>query len=503
MISKRLTAVAISAVLAVSPYGQVLAQERLATESLNLNLPSMGAVAGTELSPSEEQSIGDEMMRQIRADSSYLNDSETLEYLNRLGYQLVSVSDTHTYNFFFYPLIDKSLNAFAIPGGYIAVHTGLIVAAQSESELAGVIAHEVGHVTQRHIARMIDSQKGNAALSIGSLLLAILAARAGGGQAAAAVAMGGQAALISNQLSYSRSAEREADRVGLNSLVRAGFDPRGMETFFTRLQQNNRYYETAAPAYMSTHPLTVERISDMENRTRRLGKHSHQDSLDFALIQQRMRVLQELQHDDWLRVRRDMRNELAKANTNREKIALNYGLSVVSKKLSEGPDAKNYANAAVSLQGGKNAILLKNQSEMLFIYGNSSEKQRALRLARSLTDNNPTSEMAVKLYAGELYDLKRYNDVLRFMRSQQALSKNNPSYCAITARCYRALNQMSAHHQAVGDMYLAQGDKRAAEYQYRLAQQANDGDYYVMSQVDAKLRQTRADILEEEKYKDR
>ena len=111
--------------------------------------------------------------------------------------------------------------------------------------------------------------------------------------------------------------------------------------------------------------------------------------------------------------------------------------------------------------------------------------------------------MAVKLYAGELYDLKRYNDVLRFMRSQQALSRNNPSYCAITARCYRALNQRSAHHQAVGDMYLAQGDKRAAEYQYRLAQQANDGDYYVMSQVDAKLRQTRADIMEEEKYKDR
>ena len=221
--------------LAASPCAQALAQERLATDSLNLNLPSMGAVAGTELSPSEEQAIGDEMMQQIRADSSYLNDSETLEYLNRLGYQLVSVSNTHTYNFFFYPLIDKSLNAFAIPGGYIAVHTGLIVAAQSESELAGVIAHEVGHVTQRHIARMIDSQKGNAALSIGSILLAILAARAGGGQAAAAVAMGGQAALISNQLSYSRSAEREADRVGLNSLVRAGFDPRGMETFFLRL----------------------------------------------------------------------------------------------------------------------------------------------------------------------------------------------------------------------------------------------------------------------------
>ena len=92
----------------------------------------MGAVAGTELSPAEEQVLGEQMMRQIRSDPSYLNDAETLEYLNRLGYKLVSVTDTHTYNFFFYPLVDRSLNAFAIPGGFIAVHSGLIISAHSE-----------------------------------------------------------------------------------------------------------------------------------------------------------------------------------------------------------------------------------------------------------------------------------------------------------------------------------------------------------------------------------
>lgn len=503
MLYQRRTALALSVLLILSPAAGAQMRNELATDSLNLNLPSMGAVAGTELSPSEEQALGEEMMRSIRADASYLNDAETLEYLNRLGYKLVSVSQTHTYNFFFYPLIDKSLNAFAIPGGFIAVHTGLIVAAQSESELAGVIAHEVGHVTQRHIARMIDEQKGNAALSIGSILLAILAARAGGGQAAAAVAMGGQAALISNQLSYSRSAEREADRVGLTSLVKAGFDPKGMENFFVRLRQNNRYYESAAPAYLSTHPLTVERISDMENRTRTMGKHTHQDSLDFALIQQRMRVLQELNHNDWLKVRRDMLDELDKAKTTRQKIALNYGLSVVSRKLNEKNDAKSYADKAVSLYSGNNAILLKNQSEVRFLFGNNQEKQQALRQARNLVSNYPLSEMAVKLYANELFELKRYNDVLKFMRSQEAMSNTSSSYNAIAARCYRALNQMSAYYQAVGDMYLAQGDKRAAEYQFNLAQQANDGDYYVMSQVDAKLRQTRRDIMEEEKFKNR
>ena len=122
-------------------------------------------------------------------------------------------------------------------------------------------------------------------------------------------------------------------------------------------------------------------------------------------------------------------------------------------------------------------------------------------MAQQLVESYPLSEMAVKLYANELYEAKRFNDVLKFMRSQQAVSRQSEAYNAITARCYKQLNQISAHHQAVGDMYLARGDKRAAEYQFNLAQQANDGDYYLMSQVDAKLRQTRKEILEDEKFK--
>lgn len=124
-------------------------------------------------------------------------------------------------------------------------------------------------------------------------------------------------------------------------------------------------------------------------------------------------------------------------------------------------------------------------------------------MAKKLVSDYPLSEMAVKLYAGELYDLKRYNETIRFMRNQQAMSTSNPSYHAILARCYKSLGQMSRHYMAVGDMYLAQNDKRAAEYQYNLGQQANDGDYYTMSQVDGKLRTVRADIIAEEKAKDR
>ena len=174
----------------------------------------------------------------------------------------------------------------------------------------------------------------------------------------------------------------------------------------------------------------------------------------------------------------------------------------VARKLNQGADAKRYAALAIQASDDQNnAILVKNHSEMRFLFGNEKERLSALRDAKRLVEDNPLSQMAVKLYAYELYELKRYNDVLKFMRNQQAMSQGNPSYHAIAARCYKELKQMSEHYQAVGDMYLAQGDKRAAEYQYNLAQKANDGDYYTMSQVDAKLRNTRASILEDEKFK--
>ncbi len=300
----------------------------IAASDIDLNLPSLGTVAGADLSLTEEREYGEEIMRHIRADASFLGDDETLDYLNRLGYRLVAAGSSQPYDFFFFPIRDKSLNAFALPGGFIAVHTGLVVAAETESELAGVIGHEIGHVTQRHIARMIEQSRGSLAMTIGSILLAILAARTGGnsgGNAAVAIAMGTQAAMIQKQLAYSRDAEREADRVGLTTLANAGFDPKGMEGFFSKLQENSRYYESASTAYISTHPLTGERLSDMQNRTRAMGTIHHKDSLDFYLIRARLRVLQETRYDGYLTASRQFQNALKTAKGN-DAVAAHYGL---------------------------------------------------------------------------------------------------------------------------------------------------------------------------------
>ena len=175
------------------------------------DLPSLGDAASDELPPAMERRLGEQIMLQVRRDPAYLADPESTEYLNNLAYRLVAVSPSRSLDFVFFIVRDPMLNAFALPGGFIGVHSGLVVTAQTESELASVLGHEIGHVTQRHIARMIARQKESAAVAIGTLLLAILAARAGGsssGDLAQAAIMGGQAAMIQQQLNFSREAER-------------------------------------------------------------------------------------------------------------------------------------------------------------------------------------------------------------------------------------------------------------------------------------------------------
>ena len=199
-----------------------------------------------------------------------------------------------------------------------------------------MLGHEIGHVTQRHIARMIARQKETTAMAIGALLLAILAARAGGsssGDLTQAAILGSQAAMVQQQLNFSREAEREADRVGFQTLVEAGFDGRGMEGFFARMQAGTRIYEGTAPAYLRTHPMTVERISDMQNRTRNLPFKQRADSLEFQLIRARLRVLQETTTQGWRDALEYFNGQINNRTTHAE-YAARYGAAVAAMKLN-------------------------------------------------------------------------------------------------------------------------------------------------------------------------
>jgi predicted Zn-dependent protease len=466
-----------------------------------VELPTLGEVAGEDLSPAMERRIGEQIMLQIRRDPAFLADPESTEYLNALGYRLVSVSSSRSQDFEFFIVRDPMLNAFALPGGFIGVHSGLMIAAQTESELAGVLAHEIGHVSQRHIARMLGRQKDTMAIQIGALLLAILAARAGGnssGDLAQAAILGGQAAALQQQLNFSRDAEREADRIGFVTLVDAGFDGRGLEQFFGRLQQGSRLYEGAAPAYLRTHPLTVERISDMQNRTRSLNFKQRPDSIDFQLVRARLRVLQQTTHQGWRDQLEYLQGQLKTRATTSEPAA-HYGIGVAALRLGQADLALESALAARKATAAPSAILDKFVAEARFAAARTPE-ERALALAeaRETAARYPLSGVAVANYVELLNRTGAHTEAIVVLREQSAIPRSQPAYYGMLARSYEALGRKSLQHQALGEMYALLGAKTAALHQMEIARRANDGDFYTMSEIDARIRELQVEIKREQ-----
>jgi predicted Zn-dependent protease len=465
------------------------------------DLPSLGEAGSDELPPALERRIGEQIMLEVRRDPTYLPDAESTEYLNNLGYRLVAVSPSRSLDFVFFVMRDPMLNAFALPGGFIGMHSGLIITSQSESELASVLGHEIGHVTQRHIARMIAKQKESTAMAIGALLLAILAARAGGsssGDLTQAAILGGQAALIQQQLNFSREAEREADRVGFQTLIEAGFDGRGMEAFFARMQAGTRIYEGTAPAYLRTHPMTVERISDMQNRSRAMPFRQRADSLEFQLVRARLRVLQETTTQGWRDQLEYFNTQVANRTTHSE-FAARYGAAVAALKLNLAEVALQNAQAARRLAPGSSAMLDKLVAEARYAAARDDrQRDEALKLAQETAARYPLSGMAANHYVDLLLKSARYQEAVDFLRNQQAITRGQPAYYALLGRAYEGLNRRTLHHQAVGEMYAQFGALAPAIQQLELARKAGDGDFYALSEIDARLRDLRAQFKREQ-----
>lgn len=253
------------------------------------SLPDLGDSSQSVLTPADEIRLGRQAMQDIRQQPDFNNDPELSDYLNSLGYRLVANSDQNQLAFHFFAIRDNTLNAFSMPGGYVGINTGLIEATRNESELAGVMGHEIAHVTQHHVARMIEAQSRGMLPSLGMLALSILAARSNP-EAAGGSIMATEGLMAQKQLDFSRDNEREADRLGIRTMQRAGFDPHAMVTFFQRLQQATRLDEAHAIAYLQTHPLTSERIADMQNRVTDLPPVAVTDSIEYRLLREKLRV---------------------------------------------------------------------------------------------------------------------------------------------------------------------------------------------------------------------
>lgn len=456
------------------------------------DLPELGDVASNDLSLSTEKRIGQQIMHEIRwRDPSYLDDPDVEAYLNQIGGRLTAASNDPGMGFYFFPINDPSINAFAMPGGYIGVHTGLILSAQSESELAGVLAHEISHVTQRHIARQVfQSSKLNMA-SMLAMGLALLAARSNGQVTGAAIA-GAQAGAASAQLAFSRDFERESDRMGFETLRKAGFDVRGMAVFFERLQKTVRFYENNATAYLRTHPLTGERLSDMQNREQSVSYRQVADSPDFLLVRAKLRAMLGTPSE----AVREFENLLRDKKFVSEG-ATHFGLAIALTRQRE------WAAAEVELSRARQskisaALLDRQLAEVKLARGDNNA---ALAIYREAMLRYPLNLALVYGYGQALIKVRRFDDAQHFAELQLQNYPQDVRLHKMRAESYAGLGRGAQQHQALAEAFALQGQTAGAIEQLLHAQRAGDADFYEQSVIETRLGELRKRLAEEQKEK--
>ena len=478
-LTQRLIALALACALAVQPVG---ADE----------LPELGDVASNDFSLSTEKKIGQQIMHDIRwREPSYLDDADIETYLSQLGNRLAAVSNDPGFGFTFFAINDPNINAFAMPGGYIGVHTGLILSSQTESELAGVLGHEISHVTQRHIARQIYQSKQVGMASMVAMALALLAARSSGQVAGAAIATT-QAGALSAQLAFSRDFEREADRQGFDILRKAGFDVRGMAAFFSRLQQAVRLYENNATAYLRTHPLTGERLTDMQNREQAVPYRQVVDSADFQLVRAKVRAMQGTPRD----AVKDLENLLLEKKFASEG-AVRYGLAYARYRARDWSGAEREIDAARQLKISA-AMLEHLRADVRLAQGDTAG---GLTVYRDAMVRYPLNLGLIYGYGGALIGVRRFEDSLRFVEAQLRNYPEDVRLHKMRAESYAGLGQRAMQHRALAEVFILQGQTAGAIEQLQLAQRAGDANFYEMSSIDARLREMRRRQVEEMKEK--
>lgn len=305
------------------------------------------------ISIADERRLGDRIARDIFRDPDYLDDPVIADYLQTIWQPLLmsarirSEISPELNAAFAWRLLqgrDRTVNAFALPGGYFGIHLGLIGVVSTKDELASVLAHELSHVTQRHIARMLTRQSEQAPWLMGAMILGALAASKNPG-GANAVIVGGQAAAAQSQLNFSRDMEREADRIGFGVSTEAGFSPLGFVSMFEKLQQSNRNNDSGNFPYLRSHPLTTERIADMKSRLPENVVLAPSGSLEHGMVSARARLLANSTVDGLRNWYLEASQQVAAKQTRQERVASLYGATLAAIKLREFSKARAYADA--------------------------------------------------------------------------------------------------------------------------------------------------------------
>ncbi len=448
-----------------------------------MGLPSMGSASAVELSPALERTLGDAIMEQGRRDPTYIADPDVSQYLTDMGRRLAANAAQSDQRITVFALRDSSINAFALPGGYIGINSGLVVAAETESELASVIAHEIGHVVQRHIARGMTQSSQTSTLMMAALAAALLAALSGSGDLAMGVAAFGQAAAVDRQLGFSRQAEQEADRTGFEMMRKAGFDPRGMLRMFAQLMNASRLNEgMGGSAYTSTHPLSLQRMSDMENRVNDRLAAPKPDSDAFWYIRAKLRLVQ-------ARSAQALRNAVAALERDTQQAsgaaqsAAWYGLAYAALQRKDYGGAQQALDSAMA--GGRSSPEMAGLAIALALaQGND---QGALDLADTAAKRWPASQGVALAQVQAMQKAGRDTEAAAVLKQRITQWQDVPRLYQLLAQSQERLGQRLEARRSMASYYQLTGALPAAVEQLQQARNMTN-DFYLQSQLDVQIR---------------
>lgn len=466
-------------ILCVSFALTVFPTQQQATELEKIQLPDMGDSTGVLISPVQEQELGAAFFRQLNAQLQISEDVEIQQYIQEVGRRLVLNSDAPNNPFYFFVVVDENINAFAGPGGYIGINSGLLLMTEAESELTSVMAHEVAHVTQRHLYRAFEAASKLSIPTAAAILAAILIGTQNP-EAAQAAIIAIQAGSAQAQINFTRENEQEADRIGMQTLIAADYDPRSMPTFFERMQQSSRFYSQTTPEFLRTHPVTVSRISDTRGRADQYPYKQYPDSLTYLLVKAKLRVLTSTDSQATLHYFQAIQTQ----GTEEQRAVARYGEALTYLKKQNFNAAEKILSNLVSQY--------PNQPHYLSALARSNleakQYDKALKIYQQAIKQFPTNNALKIEYVTSLLKAGQPKAALQILQSLVTNFQEHTLYLELLAQTYADLKQMPESHRYLAEYYYATGQTKTAILQIKLAQQEKPLSVYLRAILEERLR---------------
>ncbi|MES1926917.1 M48 family metalloprotease [Salinisphaera sp. T31B1] len=445
--------------------------------AVDYRLPTIGQPADTYMSPAEEDKLGRQVVSQLLAENMIIEDLELREYVSGVGARLAAHTPREASGFQFYVIDSGQINAFALPGGYIGVNAGLITETDNESELAGVMGHEMAHVTQRHIARQIEATSG---MGWATAAAVIAAAIVGGGDpdAISAAVSAGVSNLGQQQTNYTRAHEYEADRLGIRTMAEAGFNPDSMASFFEKMQKRSNLYGNQLPQILLSHPVSNTRMAEAEARAGDYPATAVREDHEYPLMKERARVLASRQLSGLARYYQQRRNAA-------DSPALDYGYALVQTRLGQNDAAIKLLKPLATAHPG----LLAYQLALADAYARAGRAGDAADLLTAVRKQFPHSAAARLDYAQLLVETGQTEKARDFLLADTTLLDNVSQAQELLARAAGSQDRLGEAYYRQARYYQMRGAYPQAINQLRTALQTADLNAFDKSRLRAMLNQ--------------